>query len=58
MIAAACVPVFSASLLTICVPEYVQESGVECVLYVVTAVYGIVWLVGLGDGIQMFSTHL
>ena len=38
MIAAACVPVFSASLLTICAPECVQESGVECALYVVTAV--------------------
>ena len=42
MIAAACVPVF-ASLLVICAPEYVQESGVECALYVVTAVYGSVW---------------
>ena len=43
MIPAACVPVFSASLLTICAPEYVQESGVECALYVVTAVHGSVW---------------
>ena len=43
MIAAACVPVFSAFLLAICAPEYVQESGVEWALYVVTAVYGSVW---------------
>ena len=43
MIAAACVPVFSASLLAICAPEYVQESGVECALYVVSAMYGSVW---------------
>ena len=32
-IAAACVPVSSASLLAICVSEYVQESGVEWSVY-------------------------
>ena len=43
MITAVCVPVSSASLLAICASESVQESGVECVLYVVTVVYGSVW---------------
>ena len=41
-IAATCVPVSSASLLAICVSEYVQESGV-CI--VISTMHDSVWVV-------------
>ena len=40
MIAAACFPVSSVSLVTICVSECVQESGVRIVI---SPVYGCMW---------------